>query len=176
MTRSILMFGVIAGMIVIAPTMFFLAFHTSKPFVDTLFFGYLIMLLALSMVFIAVKRHRDGPLGGVIGFLPAFLIGLSVSVVASVIYVLGWEISLATKHFAFVEDYARATLTAARAKGASPAKLAQLTAQMAQFKSQYPNPLYRLPMTFMEIFPVGLLVSLISAGLLRNRQFMPVRA
>jgi len=30
-------------------------------------------------------------------------------------------------------------------------------------------------MTFIEIFPVGVLVSLVSAGLLRNSRFLPVR-
>jgi hypothetical protein len=39
----------------------------------------------------------------------------------------------------------------------------------------YDNPLYRLPMTFAEIFPVGLLVTLVSAVLLRNPRFLPAR-
>jgi hypothetical protein len=39
---------------------------------------------------------------------------------------------------------------------------------------QYADPLYRLPMTFIEIFPIGVLVSLIAAALLRNRRFLPV--
>lgn len=42
-------------------------------------------------------------------------------------------------------------------------------------KVQYANPLFRLPMVFAEIFPVGVLVSLISAALLRNRRFLPAR-
>ena len=46
---------------------------------------------------------------------------------------------------------------------------------MDAFKIQYADPLFRLPMTFVEIFPVGVLVSLISAGLLRNRRFLPAR-
>ena len=54
-------------------------------------------------------------------------------------------------------------------------RLAKFTAEMEQFKVQYANPLYRWPMTFIEIFPVGVLVSLISAALLRNRRFLPAR-
>jgi hypothetical protein len=46
---------------------------------------------------------------------------------------------------------------------------------MEAFKVQYANPMYRLPMTFVEIFPVGVLVSLVSAGLLRNSRFLPFR-
>lgn len=62
-----------------------------------------------------------------------------------------------------------------KAKGASAEAIASLSAQMEQFKLQYANPMFRLPMTFVEIFPVGLLVSLVSAGLLRNRGFLPAR-
>ena len=51
----------------------------------------------------------------------------------------------------------------------------KMTAEMDAFKIQYADPLFRLPMTFAEIFPVGILVSLISAGLLRNSRFLPAR-
>ena len=37
------------------------------------------------------------------------------------------------------------------------------------------NPLFRMPMTFTEIFPVGVLVSLITAGLLRKSTFLPAK-
>ena len=53
--------------------------------------------------------------------------------------------------------------------------LAQVVAEMERFKANYANPLYRLPMTFSEIFPVGILVSLVTAALLRNRRFLPAR-
>ncbi len=46
---------------------------------------------------------------------------------------------------------------------------------METFKAQYANPLFRLPMTFIEIFPVGVLVSLISAAILRNPRVLPAR-
>ena len=46
---------------------------------------------------------------------------------------------------------------------------------MEVFKTMYANPLLRLPMTFVEIFPVGVLVSLVTAGLLRNSRFLPMR-
>jgi hypothetical protein len=46
---------------------------------------------------------------------------------------------------------------------------------MDAFKLQCANPLLRLPMTFAEIFPVGMLVSLISATILRNPRMLPAR-
>jgi lipopolysaccharide export LptBFGC system permease protein LptF len=43
-------------------------------------------------------------------------------------------------------------------------------------KDAYRNPLFRLPMTFAEIFPMGLLIALISAAILRNPKILPARA
>jgi len=64
---------------------------------------------------------------------------------------------------------------AARAKGASAEELARASAQAQDFLRSYANPFFRLPMTFLEMFPVGILASLISAGLLRNARFLPAR-
>ena len=174
MLRTILIFGVIAGLIVSANFFVALAVPALQHH-DNLLYGYLIMLVALSFVFVAIKRYRDRSLGGVIRFLPALWIGLGVSVVAGVIYTLGWEISLAATHYEFADSYGAAMIAAARAHGASPARLAEVAASMQAFKAQYANPLYRLPMTFAEIFPVGVVISLVSAALLRNSRFLPAR-
>ncbi len=173
MLRTILIFGVAAGLVVAVPMFLTLANSDPAAHTNSQFAGYLMMILALSLIFIGVKRFRDRALGGVIKFVPAFLMGLGISAVASVIYVIGWEITLAATDFAFIEDYSAAMVEADRAKGASPADIERVTAQMEAFKLQYANPLFRLPMTFIEIFPVGLLISLISAGLLRNARFLP---
>ena len=122
-----------------------------------------------------MKRLRDRELGGVIRFVPALLAGLGISAVAGVIYAIGWEITLAVTDFAFIDSYSNAAVEAARAKGASAAEVQAVIAQMDEFRRQYANPFFRLPMTFIEIFPVGVLISLISAGLLRNSRFLPAR-
>ena len=75
----------------------------------------------------------------------------------------------------FASAYSQAIIDGERAKGASAETLAKLSAEMEAFKVQYADPLFRLPMTFVEIFPVGVLVSLISAALLRNSRFLPAR-
>jgi hypothetical protein len=176
MLRKILSYGVIAGLIVGVP-LFGLSValngHPALPYGVLL--GYLTMLIALSAVFAAIKRHRDVELGGVITFWPAFGLGLGISIVAGVFYVLAWEAALAVTHMDFAGGYAKALIAQQQAKGASGEALAKLAADMERFKSQYANPLYRLPMTFAEIFPVGVLVSLVSAGLLRNSRFLPAR-
>lgn len=137
--------------------------------------GYLILLVALSAVFVAIKRHRDRELGGVIRFWPAFGLGLGISAVASLFYTASWELAVAVTQIDFAASYANFLIDQEAAKGASAETLAKLRTEMDQFKVMYANPLFRLPMTFLEIFPVGVLVSLVSAGLLRIRGFLPGR-
>lgn len=175
MLRTILFFGLAAGLVVAVPMCVMIALAGDNPTATSLFTGYLLMLVALSLIFVAVKRYRDTALGGVIKFVPALLIGLGVSAVAGVIYAISWEITLAATNYTFAETYSQGMIEAARAKGASAAELARVTAEADAFKTQYANPLFRLPMTFIEIFPVGVLVSLISAGLLRNPRLLPAR-
>jgi uncharacterized membrane protein len=175
MLRTILIFGVAAGVLVAVP-MFSALVFTQQVGASSQLFGYAVMLAALSLIFVAVKGWRDRALGGVIKFVPAFLMGLGISAVAAVIYVIGWEITLALTDYAFIESYSAAVIDAARTKGATTAELQAMSARMAEFGEQYRNPLFRLPLTFIEIFPVGLIVSLVSALLLRNRRFLPARA
>jgi len=173
MLRTILIFGLAAGLIVTLPMDLTLARGESGSASASMLFGYTMMLLALSLIFVGVKRYRDRALGGVIRFVPALLMGLGISVVAGIVYTLGWEITLAATHYSFADSYAQAMVHAAEAKGGSPAAIARAVKEGADFKAQYANPLYRLPMTFIEIFPVGVLISLIAAALLRNSRFLP---
>jgi hypothetical protein len=177
--RTILLFGSIAGLIVAVPMFALLA--GSPPDAEhgttSMLIGYTLMLIALSFVFVGVKRHRDKALGGVIKFWPALLIGLAISAVAGIFYVVGWEITLALTDYAFLESYPRQMVAAAEAAGKSPAEVEAVRAEMAEFSAMYANPLMRVPMTFfVEIFPVGVIVSLITAFLLRNRRFLPARS
>jgi hypothetical protein len=176
MLKKILSYGVVAGLMVGVPLSCItlsMSGHTMLRY--GMVVGYLIMLIALSTVFVAIKRHRDEDLGGIIKFWAAFGLGLGISFIAGVIYVLSWEAAVAITHVDFASNYARAMIAQQQARGVSGEALAKFTAQMEQFKIQYANPLYRLPMTFAEIFPVGVLVSLASAGLLRNSRFLPAR-
>ncbi len=176
MLRSILKYGVISGLIVGGlEILTFSAFSGMPPLKYGMLIGYTTMLIALSAVFVGIKQHRDVDCGGVIGFWRAFGVGLGVSVVAGVFYVVAWEIVQAMSHMDFANAYANAIIESEKAKGASAEAIAKLSAEMAEFKVQYARLSFRLPMTFMEIFPVGVLVSLISAALLRNSRFLPAR-
>jgi hypothetical protein len=176
MLRKILFYGAVAGLIVGAQGFavgVMMSRHTPMPW--ALAVGYLTMLIALSTVFVAIKKHRDIAMGGVIRFWPAFGLGLGISVVAGIIYVLSWETAVVVTHLDFAADYTKSLIEQQQAAGVGGAELAKFVATMEEFKLQYANPLWRLPMVFAEIFPVGVLVSAVSAGLLRNSRFLPAQ-
>jgi hypothetical protein len=170
-----LVYGGLSGAIVIAILVATLAFDLPDH-THSLWFGYLVMLVALSMIFVGVKRYRDVECGGVIRFGRAFGVGLGIAVVAGLAYVIGWELYLASSGWSFMADYTADLLAQMRAEGATPAAIQAKEAEMRQMAELYANPLFRMPMTFAEIFPVGLLVALISAALLRNPRLLPARA
>jgi hypothetical protein len=177
MFRNILIYGLIGGLVVGGiDFIMFTAAGDQPHFEYGMYIGYAVMLLALSTVFVGIKRHRDRELGGVIRFWPAFAMGLGISVIAGLCYVAAWEASQAITGADFPTAYANAMLAQARAEGQSAAAIARMTTELAEFKVMYANPLWRVCMIFFaEFFPVGLLVSLVSAALLRKPDFLPAR-
>ena len=171
MKKIALIYGTIAGVIIIVTMILSLYLLSdsegNKNF--SVWLGYLTMLVALTMIFAGVKQHRDKELGGAIRFGTALLLGLSISVVAGVAYVASWEIHLALTDYAFIGEYAKSVIDSAIASGKTGEELATVVSDMETLKAQYGHLLFRLPMTFLEIFPVGLLISLVSAALLRRQ-------
>lgn len=175
MFKTILTYGLIAGLVVGGISFTIFTLGGEHNFEYGMVIGYATMLLALSAVFVGIKQYRDRELGGVIRFWPAFGMGVGMTVIAGVLYVAAWEASQAITGGDFMAAYSSFVIEQARAKGESAAAIAKLTAEMAEFKVQYANPWFRLPMVFSEIFPVGVLVSLVSAALLRRPDFLAVR-
>ena len=175
MLRKILSCGLIAGIVSggFLSAVVLMSSHAMSS--SGMAIGYASMLIGLSAVFVAIRKRRDEDLGGVIRFLPAFALGLGVSFVAGVVYALAWEFAQAITGMDFAGDYTRQLIEQQKASGVSGEALARFVAEMDQFKQDYAKASYRLPMTFMEIFPVGVLVSLLSAALLRNPRFLPRR-
>lgn len=177
MQRIILSYGILSGLVVIVTTIIGISFSLeNEAFEFSQWLGYLVMLVALSMIFVGMKRYRDNEQGGVISFARGMQLGLGIAAVAGVMYVTVWELYLVLTDYAFINDYAQATIDARRAAGATTDELARLTADMDTMKAQYANPLFRIPITFLEIFPVGLLVSLLSAAVLRKSEILPVES
>ena len=175
--RYALVYGLLSGLVVAGVIVTGLAIggHDSGVF-GTLWFGYLVMLVALTFIFVGVKRYRDVERGGVIKFLPAFGMGLAIAICAGIAYACVWEIYLASTGYRFMDEYIAAMLRHRQAEGASAAELARAAAEMQPMREAYSHFLFRFPMTFIEIFPVGLLVALISAALLRNPRLLAANA
>jgi hypothetical protein len=170
-----LIYGGIAGAIVISLVSAMIGMDLTGHDETAMLVTYLVMLIALSLIFVGVKRYRDVECGGVIRFGRAFLLGLGMAAIAGLIYVAGWEIFQAASGYDFMADYTAGILERMRAEGASAAAIQAKAAEMRGFAESYRNPLFRVPMVFLEIFPVGLLVALVTAGLLRNPKLLPAR-
>lgn len=172
--RYALVYGGLAGSIVIAIAIAVVALRLPSH-LESLWFGYLVMLAALSLIFVGVKRHRDVDRGGVIKFAPALIMGLGIGLVAGIVYVTGWELYLATSRHDYMADYSAHVIGNMREKGAAPAAIQAKVREMRELAANYRNPLFRLPMTFVEIFPVAVVVALISALILRDPRVLARR-
>jgi uncharacterized membrane protein YhaH (DUF805 family) len=168
-----LAYGILSGLVIITVIIAGTQLAAQASFLGSVWFGYLVMFAALTFLFVGVKRYRDVDRGGVIGFGAAFAMGLGIAVVAGLAYVVVWEAYLAVTNYAFMDQYIAGVQQAREAQGLSPTALAKEMADLERLRVQYRNPLFRVPMTFLEIFPVGLIVALASALLLRNPKARP---
>lgn len=177
MKKIIFTYGTIAGVVIIGSLLIGLYLASGQDsFAASELLGYLIMIVALSMIFVGIKRYRDQELGGVIHFGRAFALGLGISVVASVVYVAAWEVNLALTDYAFYEEWPRAEIAKKEAAGMTGAELEAFSAEVMQYAEMADKPLLRMAITLLEILPVGLLVALISAAILRKSNILPAEA
>lgn len=171
-----LIYGLLSGSVIAGTITTGLALGPENSIFSTMWFGYLVMFVALSFVFMGVKRYRDVEKGGVIRFVPALGMGLAIAVVAAVAYILVWEIYLAATGYRFMDEYIAALIRARQQAGVAADVIAREVAEMESMRANYANPLFRIPVTFLEIFPVGLVVALFSAAVLRYPRVLPARA
>jgi len=177
MIRSILIYGIVAGAISIGGGIWGIAVADAESSMAFLaYLGYLTMLVALSVIFIGIKRYRDHHLGGIIKFTTGLQIGVGIAAVAGVIYVGVWEVYLAMTDHDFIGQYAASIIADKQAAGVTGAELEAVIQDMEQLQTSYADPLFRLPMTFVEIFPVGLVIALVSSAILRFSHVLPAKS
>jgi amino acid transporter len=170
MKRTVLVFGLIAGIIVTAIMVISMARCYSNPnFESSMVLGYASMLLAFSFIYVGVKNYRDKYNEGIISFGKAFKVGFLICLVASTVYVLVWLIDYYLFIPDFMDKYTAHTLLEAKKSGASATELASKTEEMNKYKEMYKNPIWIILLTYMEIIPIGLVVSLISAMILKRK-------
>ena len=170
MQKIILTFGIIAGVIVSALMLISIQFTGETiDFNSAEFLGYLSMIVALSTIFIGIKNYRDNEMNGTISFAKAFQVGLLITLVASFIYVSSWMIYINTSDTDFTESYSEYLKEELEKSAESQEVIDARLAEIENFSELYKNPFIQIGYTFLEIFPVGLLVSLIAAILLKRK-------
>jgi len=120
-----------------------------------------------------VRSYRENVGGGRLTFGRAFAVGILITLISSACYVGTWEIVYYKFMPDFADKYAAHLVERAKASGASQQKIDETKRQAKQFKQMYDKPLFNVALTFMEVFPIGLVVTLLSAGILRKKPRAP---
>jgi hypothetical protein len=170
MRKIVLTFGLIAGAILSAMMLLALAFKDAIGFDKGLIVGYTSMVLAFMLVYFGVRSYRDNVAGGSVSFGRALAVGALIVVVASVCYVATWELIYYVIAPDFMEKFQAYMIEQARASGATPAQVQAKIAEAQHFVQLYRNPLFNIAVTFVEPLPVGLVLTLVSAGILSRKR------
>lgn len=171
MKRIVLTFGLIAGGILSAMMAISLPLlmNGTLDFENGELAGYSTMLLSFLAIFFGIRSYREKNGGGTITFGKAFKVGILITLIACAMYVITWEIIYFNFAPDFADKYAAFTIDKMRADGASSAEILAAQNKMADFKEWYANPLLNIGITFLEVFPIGLIVTLVSAAILRRK-------
>ncbi|MDL5045079.1 DUF4199 domain-containing protein [Oscillatoria amoena NRMC-F 0135] len=175
MKKTIFTYGLIAGAIV--STMLFITQplfrNGTLNHQNGVYVGFSTMIISFSLIFFGVKSYRDQQLNGTITFGKAFSAGILIAVVGSLCYAITWEFVMNFVYPDFAQWYSQCQLDQLIKEGASESKIKEAKAELQQFEEMYANPIIRFGFTLMEIFPVGLIIAIVSAGILRKKEVLP---
>ena len=170
MKQIVVKYGLFGGLIVAAVLAAGTLYcYSTGRFEGNMILGFASMALSFSFVFVAIKQVRDKQHGGIISFGKAFKTGLYVVLITSTIYVVTWLICYYLFIPDFMEKFTSYSLNKAQAGGMNAADLAEETTKMKEYSELYKNPLMVILFTYMEILPIGLLVSVIAAAILKKK-------
>jgi len=174
MKKVIIVFGLISGLISSALMFLTLLLVNSGTvnFDNGEIVGYTAILLSFLLVFFGIRSYRENS-GGTITFGRAFSVGILITLISCVFYVASWEIIYFKLMPDFGDKYAAHAIGKLREKGASDAVILAKQKEMEKMKAMLNNPLMNAAATFIEPFPVGLIVTLVSAAILRKRTPTP---
>jgi uncharacterized protein DUF4199 len=173
MKKIVLVFGLVSGGLMAV------FMYATLPLVDKVgfekltFLGYAAMVLAFILVFFGIRSYRENIGGGTITFGRAFTVGILIALISSVCYVVAWLIMYSVFLPDFLDKYTTYVIEQMRASGAAPEAVQAKIQEMEQAKRLYSNPFLRAAFTFIEPFPVGLIMTLISALILRKKKPAP---
>jgi MFS family permease len=171
MKKNVIVFGSIAGFIVSAfMAVSMLLVSKNSNFEGGMVLGYTSMLIAFTFIFVGIKNYRDKYNNGLITFGKGFKIGLFIALIASTFYVITWVIEFNFFIPDFMEVYAEHMIKQVRESGAKQIEIDKQLVEMAEYKELYKNPLLMVLITYREILPVGIVVSIISAFILKRKE------
>ncbi|MEQ1747424.1 MAG: DUF4199 domain-containing protein [Saprospiraceae bacterium] len=171
MKNLVLKYGLISG-IIGAALMLLMALYMRGDYEkasNAEVFGYVGIVLSMIFIFFGVRAYRDQVASDGLSFGKAFQVGIYITLISCVMYVIMWMIVSNTLMADFMDKYMEHAIQQLQASGASAETIAQKTTEMEQFKELYKNPLFKAAITFLEPFPVGLAVTLLSAAVLRRK-------
>jgi len=165
MRKTVLIFSLILGTIMCINMVILVNMLYNNPdFKGNDVLGYAAMVVVFSLIFFGVRNYRNKQLGGYISFGRAFKTGTLIALVASTMYVVAWLFY----YYLFVPDFID-IYTQHVLKNTAATDLAAKTKEMADFKEMYKNPLFTILITYSEVLPVGLIVALVSAFILKKK-------
>jgi hypothetical protein len=169
MKKTVLTFGLIAGIMisVLMDSSLLLANKIGPS--HSMLVGYTIMVASFLLVYFGIRSYRDNVLDGQISFGRAFTCGLLITLITSVCYVVSWEILYFNFMPHFMDSYFAAQIHKAQSSGLNPAATAAQVAAIQHSQELYQNPFVNMAYTFIEPLPVGLIITLVSAAILRRK-------
>jgi hypothetical protein len=170
MKKTVVTFGLISGLMISVLMACSLLVATKAGSDHDMILGYTIMVASFLLVYFGVRSYRDNVLAGHISFGRAFGCGILISLITCVCYVAAWEILYFKFVPHFMDSYFAAQIQKVQSSGADPATIASEIAEIRHSEQLYQNPFVNMAYTFMEPFPVGLVMTLISAAILRRKE------
>lgn len=170
MKQTILRYGLLSGALAaVLMVGTALRIRSSMNFENEYIYGYAGILLSMLFVFFGVRAYREQVNGGLLSFGKGFQVGLLIAIVSCICYSLAWMVVEKTLIPDFMEKFMQHAVAQMQQSGTSQAEIERQTTEMLKMKEMYQNPLVKFGLTFLEPFPVGFLVSLITAIALRKQ-------
>jgi Protein of unknown function (DUF4199) len=169
MKKTILTFGLISGIVISVLMIATVPFGDRLGIGHSYLVGYTTMILAFLLVYFGIRSYRDNLGDGHISFGKAFVIGISITLISSLCYVVTWEIIYFKFMPDFMDKYGAYAIQKLQASGASSAAIQAKVEEIKRYKVLEDNPLTNAAITFIEPFPVGLIITLASAAILRRK-------
>jgi hypothetical protein len=169
MKKIVLTFGLISGAVAAVLMFTTMLFADRIGFDRGLIVGYTTIVVSLLLVPFGIRSYRENVGGGKITFGRAFAVGILITVISCICYVIAWEILYFKFLPDFCEKYTAYMVEKARASGANQQAIEAILKDMKNMKAMLDNPLINAAFAFIEPLPVGLIITLVSAAILRKK-------